>query len=148
VNFATAYLDESHSHAGSPILVLAGHVYEREHAAQMDTEWRAVLQREGMEYMRMSPFKDGREPFDKLGKTKRIAIEKELIEIINRHRTLAFTLKTNEERLRAIWAECKGIPGPLQALYERLCVVSLGLPQNDHPLGQYHEFQWQDRLYL
>jgi len=103
VSFATVYIDESYSHDNSPVIVLAGFLYEREHAAMLDVERRAVLGRKKMTYMRMSEFAPGYPPFDKIPRDKRIEIETELIGIIARHRSYAFTSAISEGLLRNVF---------------------------------------------
>jgi hypothetical protein len=69
VSFASVYVDESGSHEGSPILCLAGFLYEDEHGELLDKAWRALLAREGLPYIRMSLFAAGKNPpFDHLSK--------------------------------------------------------------------------------
>jgi hypothetical protein len=69
---ASVYLDESCSHAGSSMLCVAGFLFESDHALKMDAEWRAVLARENMPYMRMSLFtKDGQPPYEHLSMMRR-----------------------------------------------------------------------------
>jgi hypothetical protein len=97
VSFATVYIDESGTHEGSDVMCLAGFLYERDHAILLDREWREVLARENMPYMRMSLFNNGRRPFDHLSDPRRIEIGKQLIDIISRHRTLAFASGVNEK---------------------------------------------------
>jgi hypothetical protein len=97
VNFAMAWIDESGSHQGSPVLCLAGFLYEREHSLLLENEWRAIFARENMSYMRMSEFtKPGHATYAHLDMPRREAIQRELIDSVQRHRTLSFASIVNE----------------------------------------------------
>lgn len=106
MNSASVYMDESYVTGSIPMLCVAGFLFEGENASQLDSEWKAVLNREGMPYMRMSLFtKDGQEPYAHLPMTRRDEIARELISIIGRHRSLAFAVGIEEKLCERLFPE-------------------------------------------
>jgi hypothetical protein len=116
VSFASVYIDESDSHAGASTLCIAGFLFETDRAELLDAEWRQVLEREGMPYMRMSQFtKGGQKPYEHLSRARRIEIQKELIAIIRRHRSFSFLCGIDERMFDHVLGECF----PSAPYYER-----------------------------
>lgn len=108
MKFASVYMDESCSHAGASMLCVAGFLFEDDRAALLNAEWRAVLTREKMPYMRMSQFtKDGQAPYQHLSRTRRIAIQTELVQIIRAYRSLAFICGIDEKMFHRVLGEYK-----------------------------------------
>lgn len=106
MNFATAYIDESCSHAGSPVLVLAGFVYEREHAELLEQEWSVVLSREKIPFLHMKDFtKPGQKPYAHLSEPRKKELSIEFVDIIHRHRTLSFATVVNESDLTEVFTD-------------------------------------------
>lgn len=109
-------MDESGSHDGAPKLCIAGFVFEADEAVKLDAEWREVLVREKIPYMRMSQFtKDGCEPYAHLSRSRRIEIEKELIAIIRKHRSLAFASGISETMYSRVCADYFPMPHVMTA---------------------------------
>jgi len=91
-----AYFDESGSHDGSPVLCLAGYLFDKEGCLELDSEWKVVLDEYSLPYFRMSACAQGNYPFDKLSKQQRIDCETKLIHIIKRHMRYGVTVTVNE----------------------------------------------------
>lgn len=78
-----AYFDESGSGINSPILCVAGYVFEKDAAIMLDEEWAEVLHKYHLPYFRMSSCAHGTEPFVELKKNgETVQVEKEMIKII------------------------------------------------------------------
>jgi Protein of unknown function (DUF3800) len=106
VNFATVYIDESCSHEASPILVMAGFLYEREHAELLELEWKAILERENMPFLHMKDFtKPGQKPYAHLSEDRKKELSVEFVDLIQKHRTLSFATVVNEAELNEVFAE-------------------------------------------
>jgi hypothetical protein len=91
------YLDESGSHEDSPVLCLAGFVFDADHTEELAKEWQLALDGAGVSYFRMSACAHGNEPFDKIGMNDRIALEKELIAIVRARMTFGFAFSVVEK---------------------------------------------------
>jgi hypothetical protein len=92
-----AYFDESGSHDGSPVLCVAGYLFEKEGAKTLDSKWRQVLERFSLPFFHMVDCAHGAEPFDKLSKDERIAVEKEMIALIRSHTIFGFAVGVDEK---------------------------------------------------
>lgn len=80
-----AYFDESGSHDGSPVLCVAGYLFEKDRCRLLDLAWKDALDRFGLPYFHMVDCAHGIEPFDKLSKDERVAVETEMIQLIRSH---------------------------------------------------------------
>jgi hypothetical protein len=59
----TVYIDESGTHDGSPVMVLAGQVAKLGQWVDFDARWRRLLKREGVEYFHAKEFRSRSGPF-------------------------------------------------------------------------------------
>jgi hypothetical protein len=93
-----AYFDESGSHAGAPVLCVAGYIIEKNRAIQLTAEWRGVLRARNLPYFRMSECAHGNGPFTALALTDRIQLVARLIQLIKQYtiQGLAVTLNVGE----------------------------------------------------
>ncbi|MGA2106892.1 MAG: DUF3800 domain-containing protein [Syntrophorhabdales bacterium] len=82
VQMVEAYFDESGSHDGSPVLCVAGYIFEKDSCVKMDSEWSAVLKEFDLPFFRMSRCAHKIKPFNKLTKDQCIEVEKKMIGII------------------------------------------------------------------
>ena len=81
-----AYFDESYSEKGERFCCVAGYLFDPDSARALDTKWADTLRRfKDLPYFRMSSCAHGNEPFDRLDKDERIAVEKEVISHIAAH---------------------------------------------------------------
>jgi hypothetical protein len=90
-----AYFDESGTQHRSPVLCVAGYIFEKDKAVEFDKEWRAVLEEYGLPFFRMSACAHHAKPFDRLSLPQCVEVETKMIEIINRWMThgLAVTVQ-------------------------------------------------------
>lgn len=94
------YFDESGTHAGSPVLCVAGYIMEKGQAINLSKRWTKELKSHGLPYFRMSECAHGNGAFADMkdDKRKRIEIQTRMIQII-KDRTikgLAFTIKEED----------------------------------------------------
>jgi hypothetical protein len=101
VAFLECYFDESGSHDGSPVLCVAGYLFEKERCKELDLKWKEVLDRFQLPYFRMSACAHNNlphpvEPFGHLSPEECIEAEKAMIALINEHATLGVAVTVNE----------------------------------------------------
>lgn len=82
-----AYFDESGTHDDSPVICVAGYLYESEKCGSLDLEWQAMLEKWGLPYFRMVDCAHGNKPFDKLSPEQCISAEKDAIRLIRKYMT-------------------------------------------------------------
>lgn len=96
------HFDESGTHAGSPVLCLAGYIIEKETYGRLKDEWNAVLNwpelPKPLEYFRMSECAPdpGNGQFEGVSKDLRIKVETAMIEIIKRHTSMGLAVTIDE----------------------------------------------------
>jgi hypothetical protein len=118
-----AYFDESGSHDGSPVLCVAGYVFEKDRCLALDLSWKAVLERFGLPYFHMVDCAHGSAPFDKLTKPQRIEVETLLIQLIRRHSLFGFAMAVPEKDYDAVLPP----PNPLGSAYTYCCWTVLSV---------------------
>jgi hypothetical protein len=85
VSMVEVYFDESGSHERSPVLCVAGYIFESDRAKTFSQEWDEVLSTHGLPFFRMSDCAHGNGPFNEKSLQTRIDIATCMIEIIKRH---------------------------------------------------------------
>lgn len=105
VAIAEIYVDESGTHAGSPMLGIGGYVFLKSKARRFSREWSAALRRENVPYFHMTDCANGQGIYRQWTKDRRIAHEKELIELVKKNAAFGFAVcmseKVYEERVSA-----------------------------------------------
>jgi hypothetical protein len=96
VAFLECYFDESGSHGGSPVLCLAGYIFEKEHCKALDLGWKQVLDQFRLPYFRMSACAHKQRPFDHLSRDETIEVEKAMIALVNEHALIGLAVAVNE----------------------------------------------------
>jgi uncharacterized protein DUF3800 len=89
----TAYFDESGTHKGSPVIIVAGCLSTNEQWAKFSEEWRAVLKRYGLDYFRMSQFENRKGPFKSLTDSDRHRLLEQLIGFIKIRQRIGIGIK-------------------------------------------------------
>jgi hypothetical protein len=97
VAFLECYFDESGSHDGSPVLCVAGYVFEKSNCKALDLGWKAVLDRYRLPFFRMSACAHNQRPFDHLSRDECIEVEKAMISLVNEHALLGLAVAVNEQ---------------------------------------------------
>jgi hypothetical protein len=77
-----AYFDESATHKGSPLMSLAGYLFEQRQSEIMADEWRAYLHSKGLPFLHMADCAPGNPPFDGLKSNERALIVSRMIGLI------------------------------------------------------------------
>lgn len=102
VMLAEVYIDDSGSHAGSPVLCLAGYVFGCDEAKTLSRRWSEVLDAYHLPFFHMVDCAHGAEPFGKLSPEQRIAVEKEMIALIREHSEYGFAVSVAERDYEAV----------------------------------------------
>jgi hypothetical protein len=102
-----AYFDESGSDDGSPVLSVAGYLFEKSKCQEFDLAWKEVLDRYGLPFFHMVDCAHGNKPFDKLSKAECSAVEREMIELIRSHSLLGFATSVVESDYNEIFPDHK-----------------------------------------
>ena len=93
--FLECYFDESGSDDGSPILCVAGYLFEKDERKKLDFGWKAVLDQYSLPFFRMSACAHNQKPFKHLSRDECIEAEKAMIRLINNHATLGVAVTVN-----------------------------------------------------
>jgi hypothetical protein len=96
VAFLECYFDESGTHDGSPVLCVAGYLFEKTQCESLDLKWKETLERHHLPFFRMSACAHNQKPFDTLDRDGCIAVEKEMIGLINENALLGVAIAINE----------------------------------------------------
>jgi hypothetical protein len=99
VAFLECYFDESGSHYGSPVLCLAGYLFEKDQCKALDLGWKAVLDRYRLPFFHMTSCAHNQRPFDHLTRDECVEAEKGAIGLINEHAMLGVAAAVNESDL-------------------------------------------------
>jgi hypothetical protein len=105
-----AFFDESGSHAGSPVLCVAGYAFEKREARLFAKEWNAALKRYELPFFHMVDCAHGNEHFASLTREQRIKLATSLIAIVKRRAAHGFAVSVDLEAYRTImpsWAPTK-----------------------------------------
>jgi hypothetical protein len=91
-----AFIDESGTHQGSPIICLAGYLIYEDQLIDLESEWLAVMQTFNLPHFHMVDCAHGNGEFAKLSKAERIDCQTRCIEIIRRRTFVGFSVSVNE----------------------------------------------------
>ena len=105
VAFLKCYFDESGSHEGSPVLCLAGYVFDKDQCKVLDVGWKEILDRYRLPYFRMSACAHRAPPFDHLSPQECIDAEKAAIALINNHALLGVAAAVNEAEYQSMFGD-------------------------------------------
>ena len=108
VAFLECYFDESGTHDGSPVLCVAGYLFDQDQCKALDLKWKASLERYKLPFFRMSACAHNTDtvkvyPFEHLSAAECIAVEKEMIGHINEHALLGVAVAVNETEYNALF---------------------------------------------
>ncbi len=78
----TAYLDESGTHQGSPIMVMGGWVATADCWNEIDLAWNSILARDGLSHIHATKLVNGNGEFRGWSEDRRLALIDELTEIV------------------------------------------------------------------
>ena len=92
-----AYFDESGTHHGSPVMSLAGYLFEADQCRLLTRDWARTLAEYNLPYFRMSECANGTGEFANLSMAQRIAAEKSMINHIKTRMTFGFAVSMSEQ---------------------------------------------------
>jgi hypothetical protein len=107
VQFVHAYFDESGSHAGSPVLCVAGYAFQKRDARLLAKDWASVLNQYNLPFFHMVDCAHGSKSYAALSKQQRIKIATALIGIVKRHASQGFAVSVDVEAYKELvpsWA--------------------------------------------
>lgn len=114
VALAEVYVDESGSHAGSPILSIGGYVFLKSRSRAFQREWAGELRRKNAPCFHMTDCANGRAHYKNWKMSERIAHETRLIELTKKYSAFGFAFCLNEEdyykALGERWSKSAGTP--------------------------------------
>jgi len=96
VAFLECYFDESGTEDGSPVLCVAGYLFDKESCRQLDLQWKDVLDLYKIPFFRMSACAHNQKPFKHLSPVDCIEAEKAMIGLINQYALLGVAMALNE----------------------------------------------------
>lgn len=96
VAFLECYFDESGSHDGSPVLCVAGYLFDKDRCRELDLKWNDMLGRYKLPYFRMSSCAHNDYPFNHLTSNECDLAAREAIKLINDHALLGVAVAINE----------------------------------------------------
>jgi hypothetical protein len=126
VMMMAAYFDESGTHAGSPVMWVAGYLFTAENALQLDREWAETLTEFGVSCFHMADCAHGVRMFSNLDGQKRKELLIRLVGIIKRRMEIGIAVSISETDFGRIDAPHwqRGGPYTLAALQALAAVVA------------------------
>lgn len=125
-----SYFDES---GDTDILCVAGYIFKSGKAKKFDLEWRRMLFRyKRLPYFRMSACNRGSEPFDRLTKDERIAVQKEAIALIGRFAAYGAAITVDQAAFNKIITN-KGFVRTSYEFCVWMILTSVQAWMNEHP---------------
>ncbi len=91
-----AYFDESGTHAGSPVVCVAGYLYEAEQARRLDDEWRGVLSKFGVTHFHAVDCAHRKGEFSVLTERDRDELVTSLVDIIKLRMTIGIAVSLSD----------------------------------------------------
>lgn len=113
VAIAEVYLDESGSHADSPIFVVAGYVFIRSKAQRFQREWGATLRRYQVPHFHMKDVAHLNGHFADWDRNRSIAFETELIALTKQYSAFGFSLGLSPRDFQAVFGNVEHIVGSM-----------------------------------
>jgi hypothetical protein len=111
VAFLECYFDESGSHDGSPVLTVAGYVFEQDRCRRLDLAWKQLLADYRLPFFHMVDCAHNVWPFDHLSRDECIEAEKAAIRLISEHALLGVAVAANEREYQSWFYPEKRIGG-------------------------------------
>lgn len=97
VAFAEIYIDETGTHAGSPILGVAGYVFKKGNAKRFSSAWAAECRAKNIPFFHMADCAPGNAMYKGWSKEDRLNHEKKLIYLIKKYSEFGFAMMMSEE---------------------------------------------------
>lgn len=113
VQIVHAFFDESGTHAGSPVLCVAGYVFSKRNARLLSREWEKVLRQFDLPYFHMVDCAHGNGVFARLTMGERIAVQTRLIDSLKQHAAYGFGVSIDTKA----YSEVLAGKGPTMSAY-------------------------------
>lgn len=85
LSLAQVFFDESGSHAGSPVLCVAGYVFVSDRLKRFNDEWSCFLDEYGLTHFHMVDCAHGANEFKEMSKDDRASVAKKCIEAVKKY---------------------------------------------------------------
>jgi hypothetical protein len=112
VALAEVYVDESGSHADSPILAIGGYVFLKSRSQLFQRSWAQELRQRGIPYFHMKDCTKLTGHYKSWSRQGTIAHETKLIELTNKYSAFGFSAGLNEkdyeDAFRGVWRSSAG----------------------------------------
>lgn len=124
MQFVEAYFDESGSDDGSPVLCLAGYIFDKNSATSLDDKWMDILAKFKLPFFRMSSCAQGVWPFKDIPKEDRIEIEKRMIHLIKDHASFGVAVTVDPKEFYEVMPK-SGHIGSAYTLCAHTCLAAV-----------------------
>lgn len=115
------YFDESGTHAGSPMITMAGYLFKREQAQRFSRDWAKCLERLGLPAAHMTDCATGNGDYASMSMSQRVLSEKLLIETIKKRSVLGFSFAVDPQ----LYDEVMGPFAATMSAYSYLLTVAV-----------------------
>jgi hypothetical protein len=95
VQIVHAYFDESGSHAGSPVLCVAGYAFHKRDSRLLARNWASILKHYNLPFFHMVDCAHGNKSFSTLSRQQRVKVSTSLIGIVKRHAAHGFAVSVD-----------------------------------------------------
>jgi Protein of unknown function (DUF3800) len=102
IMMVNAYFDESGTHANSPVVCVAGYLYEAEQALRLDDEWREILQQFGLTHFHAVDCAHRVGEFAAISKRDRDELSARLVGAIRRRMTIGIAVSLSDTDFGAV----------------------------------------------
>ena len=99
------YIDESGTHAGSPLTVMAGYISSPERWNAFEAEWESFLKTQRIDHLHSKELYHGQKYFRNLPWERRAEIGDQATAIINRHAMLGFVVVLDNKDYQEIFKD-------------------------------------------
>ena len=144
MNLYSAYFDESGTHAGSDVVVVAGYVASSSHWIDFSIEWQRALDEFGISYFHMTDFANGAKAYAAWNKEQRRDRLNRLIDIISRHVFSSVAYAIPMKSFNKIFsARSKSICGGAYGLATACCFTEMGQVASDPGVDGWIEYVFE-----
>jgi|GEM_PF-2133681 len=99
----TVYIDESGTHAGSPVMLLGGRLAKLGQWVDFDTKWRRLLKRKSLAYFHGTEFRNRRDQFRGWDPDEGDRFVSEANKIVGKHTLYGFTVTLDHTEYKNVY---------------------------------------------
>jgi hypothetical protein len=111
-----AYFDESGTHDGSPVMCIAGYLFQKDRCKELDLAWKEVLDFYNLPFFHMVDCAQGARPFDALLPDERDQAARRMIALIRAHALFGMGIAIVETDYNAVMSGMPRIDLPVDDL--------------------------------